>query len=166
MPEKFSHCHHCGAAYADGQPWPRLCAACGSVTYRNPLPVSVVLLPVGRGLLAVRRAIPPGAGKLALPGGYVNFGESWEEAGARELFEETGVRIDPGELESYRVLSASDGTLLVFGRAKRRAARALPDYRATDETTERVVLTGPEELAFDLHTRVVADYFARGRRRR
>src|SRR6476659_9743246 len=52
------------------------------MSWANPLPVSVVLVPVDGGLLLVRRAIPP-VGQLALPGGYINLGESWEEAGAR-----------------------------------------------------------------------------------
>jgi ADP-ribose pyrophosphatase YjhB (NUDIX family) len=117
----------------------------------------------GRGVLTIRRGIDPGRGKLALPGGYINFGESWQEAGARELREETGVTIDPEELAVFRVHSARDGTLLIFGRARRRAARDLPVFSPTDETTERLVLAGPRKMAFDLHTRIVADFFARRR---
>ncbi|HET9221798.1 MAG TPA: NUDIX domain-containing protein, partial [Roseiflexaceae bacterium] len=104
MHKKHSHCSYCGAAFAEGQPWPRLCAACGNTTYLNPTPVAVVLLPVDDGLLLVRRAIPPHVGKLALPGGYVNLDETWQEAGAREVLEETGVVIDPQEIREYRVL--------------------------------------------------------------
>jgi ADP-ribose pyrophosphatase YjhB (NUDIX family) len=46
-------------------------------------------------VLLVRRNIEPQIGQLALPGGYMNLGETWQQAGARELFEETGTIIRP-----------------------------------------------------------------------
>ena len=93
-----------------------MCASCGNTTFLNPLPVSVILLPVDDGVLLVRRNIEPQIGQLALPGGYMNLGETWQQAGARELFEETGIIIRPEELHEFRVKSAPGGTtLLVFG---------------------------------------------------
>src|SRR5215813_12854269 len=100
---KDAHCSYCGHAFAPGQPWPRTCGHCNHISYRNPLPVAVVLVPVDRGLLVVRRNIEPGFGKLALPGGYVDFLESWQQAGAREVFEETGLRLAPAEIQDFRV---------------------------------------------------------------
>lgn len=132
------------------------------MTYRNPLPVSVVLLPVDDGLLVVRRDIEPGRGQLALPGGFIEIPESWQEAGARELLEETGIRIDPDTLTLFDVHSAPDGTLLIFGLAPRHEG-ALPSFKPGDESGERLVIRRAEPLAFSLHTRVVRDYF-RGKR--
>jgi ADP-ribose pyrophosphatase YjhB (NUDIX family) len=160
-PIRSSHCSFCGAAYAADQPWPRTCAACHSVTYRNPIPVAVVLLPVDDGLLAIRRTIEPHIGRLALPGGFVNLGESWQEAAARELLEETGITIDPREVRDFRVLSAPDSTVLIFGLAPAIARADLPELRPNDEVSELVVLQGPVELAFPLHTEVVHQYFGR-----
>ncbi|MBC8076948.1 MAG: NUDIX hydrolase, partial [Chloroflexales bacterium] len=68
MAQKNAHCSYCGAPFAAAAPWPRRCAACGNTSYLNPLPVAVVLVPVGGGVLLVRRAIPPQQGTLALPG--------------------------------------------------------------------------------------------------
>ncbi len=158
--QKDSHCSYCGAPFAAGQPWPRLCARCGQWSYRNPLPVTVVLLPVGDGLLAVRRAHSPGEGRLALPGGFVELPESWQEAGARELREETGVEIVPDSLTVYRVYSAPDGTLLIFALAPPHAADELPPFFPSPEAAERLILTTPAELAFSLHTRVLAEYLS------
>ncbi|HVO31274.1 MAG TPA: NUDIX domain-containing protein [bacterium] len=155
-----AHCGWCGAAFAANAPWPRTCAACGKTSYRNPIPVAVVLLPVDRGLLMIRRAIPPQVGKLALPGGYVNDGEDWRVAGARELFEETGIRIASDSLREFRVKSAPDGTLLVFGAAAPLARAALPPFVPTDETSECVVVEGALETAFPLHTEAVREWFA------
>ncbi len=99
----YSHCSYCGAAFPESAGWPRTCAHCGNITFRNPLPVTVVLLPVilsieQTGVVVIRRAIPPKVGELALPGGFINFGETWQEAGAREVLEETGARIAPDEI--------------------------------------------------------------------
>src|SRR5262249_18523640 len=159
-------CSYCGRAFAPGQPWPRACGRCHHVSYRNPLPVAVVLVPVDRGLLAVRRGIEPGLGKLALPGGYVDFAESWQQAGAREVLEEPGLHLDPREIQDSRVRSSPTrgGILVIFGVAGKRPARDLPPFPPTNETPERVILTAPVELAFPLHTEAVADFFARRRR--
>ena len=158
--QKDSYCSYCGAPFAADEAWPRLCARCGQWSYRNPLPVTVVLLPVGDGVLAVRRAHSPGNGRLALPGGFIELPESWQEAGTRELREETGVTVDPGSLTVYRVYSAPDGTLLIFALAPTHSADELPPFSPSPEASERVILTAPTELAFSLHTRVLAEYFS------
>jgi ADP-ribose pyrophosphatase YjhB (NUDIX family) len=160
-PEKDSHCSYCGHTFGTEKSWPRTCPGCGQTSYRNPIPVAVVLLPIDNGLLAIRRTLPDGRGKLALPGGYVNAGESWQHAAARELFEETGIQIDAGEIADFRVLSAPDGTVLIFGLARPRKLADLPAFQGTDETSERVVCDKPMELAFSLHTQVMRDFFDR-----
>ncbi len=63
------------------------------MSFLNPLPVAVMLVPAAGGLVVIRRGIEPAKGLLALPGGYINLGESWQQAAARELFEETGIRV-------------------------------------------------------------------------
>src|SRR3954469_7529832 len=95
---KHDHCSYCGAPFIVDQPWPRACAGCANVSYLNPVPVAVLLLPVGGGLLCVRRDIEPGRGKLALPGGFIDVGETWEEAAVRELREEAGIAMEAGEV--------------------------------------------------------------------
>src|SRR5512142_440849 len=154
-----SHCSQCGPAFPLDAAWPRTCAFCGNTSYRNPLPVSVMLLPVDGGLLVVRRTIEPGRGKLALPGGYINLGESWQEAGAREVLEETLLPLDPAEIREFRVRSAPDGTLLVFGLARPRRASDLPAFSPTDEASERLVIQQPAEMAFSTHAEVVREFF-------
>jgi 8-oxo-dGTP diphosphatase len=57
--------------------------------------VGVVVLK-GDSVLLVRRGKPPNVGTWSLPGGAQELGETAEEAGRRELFEETGVTV--GEL--------------------------------------------------------------------
>ena len=158
-PAKDSHCSYCGALFSDALPWPRRCPECQNVSYQNPLPVSVVLLPVGDGLLLVRRTNEPGRGKLGLPGGFIGLGESWQEAGARELDEETGIHLDPGGLRLFDTVSAPDGTLLVFGLAPLMAEAQLPPFVPTNETSETVIARRSMTLAFSTHTDMMARYF-------
>lgn len=158
---KNDHCGYCGRRFTE-QAWPRTCAGCNNVSYVNPTPVAVCLLPVDGGLLCVRRAIEPKVGHLALPGGYIDRAETWQRAAARELFEETGLRIDADEIEHFRTLSSEtgDGVLLVFGRARPRDAAFLAGFAGSAEVSGYEVVRGPTELAFPLHTRAVAEFFA------
>ena len=78
----------------------------------------------------------------------------------RELYEETGVQADSDDVRLFDVLSAPDGTVLIFGVLPGITATAVPDA-PTDETTGWELINGPAELAFPLHTRVAATYFSR-----
>jgi len=75
---------------------------CGSekrFVYENPVPASTAVLFDGEGrILLVLRNREPGAGEWALPGGFVENGESPEDAAKRELFEETGLTAHGPEL--------------------------------------------------------------------
>jgi len=113
---------------------------------------------VDNGVLTVRRTIAPRSGWLALPGGYVDWGETWQEAGAREMWEEAGVRIDPAALREFKVFSASNSTMMVVAHATPLTAADLPPFLPNDEADERAILTEPQELAFPLHTDVLTAF--------
>ena len=157
MPTKNQYCSFCGVRFVDGLGWPRTCAACKNTSYINPLPVGVALVSIGKGLLVVRRAIPPKIGELALPGGFIDVGESWRTAIARELFEETGITTAVDRISFFESLSSPGGHLLIFGCCQ--AIPHLPDFTPNSETQELAVLSSAAELAFPLHTEVVARYF-------
>jgi len=77
--------------------------------YANTPTVVVVLVPVRGGLLMIRRALPgEGEGQLALPGGYQMLGQTWREAGAAEVREETGVAVEPTQLRVVTVATTPD----------------------------------------------------------
>jgi 8-oxo-dGTP pyrophosphatase MutT (NUDIX family) len=143
----FSHCSFCGRRFPEESSWPRMCGACGNVTYRSPQPVVVVVVPVGEGVLLVRRATDPMG--LALPSGFIEYGEDWKDAAVREVAEETGVRLDPATLREIAVRSGTDGTLLVYCLAPAIGRGTLATFAPTSEVSELTVSQPPcEDLVF------------------
>jgi len=158
MHTKNSHCSFCGSCFPGSAPWPRTCSVCGNKTYLNPIPVVVVLVPVGEGVVVVRRNIEPQRGTLTLPGGYIDLGETWQEGAQRELLEETGIGIESGAIRLYDVQNGLDNTLVVFGLAPRQSRDILRPF-ASEETQEVVLIDRPITLGFSMHTRIVERYF-------
>jgi 8-oxo-dGTP diphosphatase len=70
-----------------------VCPACGFIFYRNPVPAVGVVVALDDGVVLTRRLYEPRAGYWALPAGYMELGESAEEAAIRECHEETGLLI-------------------------------------------------------------------------
>jgi ADP-ribose pyrophosphatase YjhB (NUDIX family) len=115
------------------------------------------------GVLVIRRGIEPKKGLLALPGGFVNHGESWQQGGAREVLEETGLVLKAEQITLLDVHSAPPGprssNLLIFGLHPEIPAETLPVFEPTDETEELCVLFEAVELAFPLHSLMLKRFF-------
>lgn len=112
-------------------------------------------------LLAVRRANDPGMGLLGLPGGYHMRGESWQEAGAREVLEETGYVIDPNDMYQHgfstdeygnNLLIASSGVPIAY-RPEGMDGEALEVHWLT-------MAGRPSQWAFPRHYSVAQEYLS------
>jgi ADP-ribose pyrophosphatase YjhB (NUDIX family) len=129
-----------------------------------PIPVAVVLVPVGGGLLVIRRAIQPGAGKLALPGGFIAENETWQQGAAREVREETGISIEPASLDPFWFTSTEPAPDRVLLFAVSAPPVSVPSFTSNSETSERGIIRGPDALddvfAFPLHAKAARRYFA------
>ena len=82
----FTYCGKCGSReliFLEGKK--NECRNCGWVYYQNPVSAVVSIICFENQFLFLRRAKDPGAGKLDMPGGFVNFRETAEEALRREL---------------------------------------------------------------------------------
>ncbi|MEG1564381.1 MAG: NUDIX domain-containing protein [Bacteroides sp.] len=92
----FSHCPKCGSnLFSVHNEKSKQCDCCGFVYYFNPSAATVALIMNTQNeLLVCRRAKDPAKGTLDLPGGFIDLNETAEEGVAREVLEETGVKIE------------------------------------------------------------------------
>lgn len=80
------------------------CSKCGFIFWNNPKPVTSILLHKGKNVLLIKRANKPLQNYWCLPGGYVNYDETPEQALKRETKEEIGVSIKINNLMGiYRI---------------------------------------------------------------
>ncbi len=126
----YQFCPFCSTPLQDsvigGRTLPR-CPACGFVHYPDPKVAVIARIEHRQRLLLVRRAINPGKGLWALPGGYMDAGEMPEAALQREIREEVDLAISVQELLAiYPMVNQrgdSQGIVLVY--------RALPSAEMT-----------------------------------
>ena len=158
------YCAFCGRPFEHPEAgWPKSCA-CGEITYRNPLPVVNALVPVLRedgkiGVLLIQRGIEPCRGQWALPGGYLELGETWQQGAARELFEETGLVVDADQISLVTVdMNPKRTQILVFAKTPAYAAKNLPKIARNEEVLDDKVIYEPEELAFPPQTKLIRSF--------
>lgn len=140
------------------------CPQCGTkvIKYRNPIPTVDILIecetPDGdTGLVLIHRKNEPQV--WAIPGGFVDYGESVEDAACREAFEETSLLVelvrqfhcysDPSRDERQHNIS------IVF------IAKAKGTPKAADDADDIGLYNKnsiPEKLGFD-HNLILEDYF-------
>ncbi len=79
--------HPLGHGVPEGDTHERLsCSACGHVYYDNPKVIAGAIIEHEGRLLLCQRGIPPRVGTWTLPAGFMERGESVEEAAQREVF--------------------------------------------------------------------------------
>lgn len=134
------------------------CPTCGSVvkTYKNPIPTVDIIIEIEDRIVLVERKNEPTG--WALPGGFVDYGETLEDAAVREAFEETSIRIndlrllgcysDPARDKRQHNIStvfvANGSGILKAGDDAASAWLFLPDKL-------------PQNLCFD-HNLIIRDY--------
>ncbi len=141
----MNFCSHCGARLTlrvpPGDQLARhVCESCGTIHYQNPkLVVGCVPEYDGR-ILLCRRAIEPRRGFWTVPAGFMENGETLQQAAARESREEALVEVQIGSLLSIVHVLQADQVHVFF-----RATLAEAQFGAGHETLE-TRLVSPEDI--------------------
>lgn len=141
-----------------------LCPQCGAEVFlhSNPFPTVDIIIEVqaGRGekgiVLIYRKNAPRG---WALPGGFVDYGETLEQAAVREAREETGLEIE--SVEQFHTYSDPNRDPRQHNISTVFTAQAKGTARAGDDAGDIAIFWEgnlPLPLAFD-HERILRDYF-------
>jgi ADP-ribose pyrophosphatase YjhB (NUDIX family) len=126
--------------------------------YQNPIPTVDIIIEIeSKGIVLIKRKNPPYG--WAIPGGFVDYGESLEKAAVREAKEETNLNVklirqfytysDPKRDPRHHSIS----TVYI--------AKGKGILKAKDDAVEIGVFTQsnlPDEIAFD-HRSILHDYF-------
>lgn len=160
------YCARCGAPMERRRVDDRereVCPACGFILYRNPVPAVGVVVALEGKVVLVRRRYEPRAGCWGLPAGFMELGESAEEAAIRECHEETGLLVRVDHLLGVFSIGAgqSTGLLLIYA-----ATATGGTLTAADDATEAGVFATdalPDPMAFPTHLQAI-DRWRRERR--
>ena len=138
------------------------CPHCGGQieAFRNPYPTADIVFHRPGEVLLIRRKNPPAG--WALPGGFIDYGESAEQAAEREAFEETGLQVR--ELRQFRVYSKPGRDPRFHTLTVVFIASAQGEVRAGDDASEAqwfALDDLPKDMAFD-HAKVIADAHSAG----
>ena len=158
-------CPHC----LDEADAPIVCDHCGWRWYDNPRPAAAVLLERVDGeataILLLKRAVEPGAGAWDLPAGYLDPGESFEQAARRETLEEAGLEVELVELAGvYHSQPANAVTAVFRARALDPDAEVRVDFESSTHAWvgRHEVSAWLPRIAFESMAAAVADWSHRG----
>lgn len=160
-------CPHC----ATPDELPLVCDRCSWRWYANPKPAAAVILELDAdaedpSILLLRRAVEPGLGAWDLPAGYLDPGESFEDAARRETLEEAGIAVELTALAGVYHSPAANAVTAVY---RARATDAPPtvsiDIESSEHAWVRQSMIGEwlPRIAFASMASAVADWAA-GRR--
>ncbi len=136
------------------------CPSCGSsvTQYRNPFPTVDIIIELESGIVLIERRNEPFG--WALPGGFVDYGESLESAAVREAREETSLEISNLRLLGCYSDPARDNRMHTISTVYIASGRGIP--RAADDAVKLATFCHnslPKILCFD-HALILADYYA------
>ncbi len=128
--------------------------------YQNPIPTVDIIIEIGsKGVILIKRKNPPFG--WAIPGGFVDYGESLEKAAIREAKEETN--LDVKLIRQFHTYSDPERDPRHHSISTVYIAKGKGKPKAKDDALEIGIFNEsnlPDEIAFD-HRSILSDYFKR-----
>jgi len=159
----MNYCSQCGKTVSsvipEGDNRERyVCDSCKTIHYQNPNNIAGAILTWQDKVLLCKRAIRPRYGQWTLPAGFMENGESTDQAAARETLEEANARVEMGKLFAYLNIPSLNQVYVIF------LARLLDlDFSAGAESLEVRLFHEHEipwdEIAFPSIERALRLYF-------
>jgi ADP-ribose pyrophosphatase YjhB (NUDIX family) len=159
---EYRFCPRCGGdlekrLVKPTEPKRLVCINCSFIFYQDPKVVAGTIFTLDGGIVLLKRGVEPAIGKWVFPGGYVDRGESVQEAAIRETKEESQIEVKLGSLLNVYSYARSPNVIVVY------AAQVIGgELAAGDESVEAVVFTAGkipwEDLAFDSTKDALKDY--------
>lgn len=139
------------------------CPNCGTQVrqYRNPFPAVDIIIEISSGIVLIERRNPPYG--WALPGGFVDYGESLEDAAVREAKEETSLEVYDLRLLGCYSDPSRDSRMHTISTVY--AAKGHGSPKAADDAVNlRIFMPNelPDQLCFD-HGAILSDYLEKKR---
>ena len=154
-------CQYCGSPLVsrlhDGRQR-SACSSCGAIAFLDPKVVAGVIVEIDGKIVMIRRNLEPGIGRWTFPAGYVDRGESVEDAAVREMDEESGLKVRIDDLVGVYSQTGDAYVLIVYtGSVVGGALAAGPE-------AQEAGLFDPSDLppmAFERDTAILADWMRR-----
>ena len=157
--EDVRFCPRCGEEATVTFPRSITCSNCGYGAFYNPKPVACAITANPQNdILLLRRGFEPNRGRWSMPGGFVDLGESVEDAAIRETQEEIGVAITIQNLVG--VYSRSTDRIVVVVYAAQTEGTPVRTEEALEVEAFRPTTIPWDELAFWSDDRALRDYLS------
>jgi ADP-ribose pyrophosphatase YjhB (NUDIX family) len=161
---EYRFCPRCGGdlekrVVKATEPKRLVCLNCSFIFYQDPKVVAGTIFTLDGGVVLLKRGVEPAMGKWVFPGGYVDRGESVQEAAIRETREESQMDVKLGSLLNVYSYPHSPNVIVVY------AAQAVGgELAAGDESVEAKAFAPTEipwdDLAFDSTKNALKDYIS------
>jgi 8-oxo-dGTP diphosphatase len=157
--EDVRFCPRCGSEATIRYPRSITCSKCGYGAFYNPKPVACAITAnQDNEIILLKRGFEPNRGRWSMPGGFVDLGESVENAAIRETKEEIDVDIEIVNLVG--VYSRSTDRIVVVVYAARTEGTPSRTEEALDIHAFRPTTIPWDELAFWSDDRALRDYLS------